>query len=107
MVHGSWFKLKDSVIIHKKKYFQKKCLESKMLSDLVSTSDVTFSGEDDDFKPYQNSFCMFGESCSKIHNNTLCNNTICKRHKRNLRHPSACRFFKIEMSVKVENIELG
>ena len=53
MVHGSWFKLKDSVIIHKEKYFQKKCLKSKMLSDLASTSDVTLSGEDDGSKPKQ------------------------------------------------------
>ena len=89
MVHGTLFKLKESVISLKEIKFQMKSLKSKMLSDLTSTSDVTLSGEDDGSKPNQNGFCMFCKSCSKKHNNTLYNNTIYNSHKRNFRHPSA------------------
>ena len=100
MVHEVLFKLKGSVISLKENKFQKKSLKFKMLKDRTSTSDVSLSGEDDGSQPSQNGFCMFGDSCSKKHNNTLCNNTICKRHKRNLRHQSVCKFKKIEMLLR-------
>ena len=64
-----------------------------MMSDLPSTSDVTLFSEDGGSKPNQNGFCMFGKSCNKKDNNTLCNNTICNSFKRNYRHLTACRYF--------------
>ena len=91
MVHGSLFKLKCSVIIQKEKYFQKKSLKYKMLSELTSTYDGTLSNEDDGFKPNQKGFACLANLVAKstlIHFATTQLVTVTRTKRTNLFYTS-------------------
>ena len=65
----------------------------------TESSDITLALKDS-VKPYQsickfnkNGFCKFGEKCTKMHVNTLCNTINCNKNACRDRHPKSCKYF--------------
>ena len=79
----------DSPPLKIKSGFQKKNSAIKML---------------DDHKFNQNGYCKFGQTCTKIHIDTLCMDISCDKNICSLRHPRACKYFL--QSVDTVNVVL-
>ena len=51
----------------------------------------------------QTGFCKFGENCTNMHVNKLCNTLNCNKHICNNRHPKQCKYFLVSGKCRFNN----